>query len=108
MPEVAGASLTSIAQPSTAAVVGATGGIGGALLMALTEARTFSTVFALSRRPERPWPPGCTPIGLDILDEASIAAAAATVAEHRPVGLVLVATGQLCGPGSRPRRPTAP
>jgi NAD(P)-dependent dehydrogenase (short-subunit alcohol dehydrogenase family) len=104
MPEVAGVALSSIAQPSTAVVVGATGGIGGALLNALAEARTFRTVFALSRHPERTWPAACTPIGVDILNEASLAAAAATVAEHGPVGLVLVATGQLHGPGLSPEK----
>jgi NAD(P)-dependent dehydrogenase (short-subunit alcohol dehydrogenase family) len=104
MPEVAAVGLSSIAQPSTAVVIGATGGIGGALLIALAEARTFRTVFALSRHPERTWPPACTPIGVDILDETSLAAAAATVAEHGPVGLVLVATGQLHGPGLAPEK----
>lgn len=104
MAEVAGVSLTSLVQPSTAVVVGATGGIGGALLLALAEARTFSTVFALSRRPARPWPPGCEAVEVDILDETSLAAAAAKVAEHGRVGLVFVATGQLHGPGLAPEK----
>lgn len=68
------------ALPSPALVIGASGGIGGALLSALT-ARGVSAS-GLSRRD-----------GLDLGDGASIAAALAAIPE--PPRLVLVATGLL-------------
>lgn len=64
-----------------AVVIGAGGGIGAALVAALRDEDRPVRAFA---RPE-----------LDILDEASIAAAAASVAEGPPPRLVIVATGLL-------------
>lgn len=71
-----------------AVVIGASGGIGGAFEAALLEEGAFDVVhgFARSR----------TGAGhLDLLDEASIAAAAAHVAQGPPPTLVIVATGLL-------------
>lgn len=67
----------------SAVVIGARGGIGGALAAALVEEGQFATVHALAR-PD-----------IDILDETSIAAAAARVAAGPPPALVIVATGLL-------------
>jgi NAD(P)-dependent dehydrogenase (short-subunit alcohol dehydrogenase family) len=67
----------------SAVVIGARGGIGAALVEALEEEAGFATVHAFAR-PE-----------LDILDEASIAAAAARVGRGPPPSLVIVATGLL-------------
>lgn len=67
----------------SAVVIGARGGIGAALVEALREEGGHAAVHAFAR-PE-----------LDILDEASIAAAAAKVAAGPPPGLVIVATGLL-------------
>lgn len=72
----------------SAVIIGASGGIGHAFETALIEEGGFGTVhgFARSR-------PGVQHI--DLLDEASIAAAAAHVAKGPPPTLVIVATGLL-------------
>lgn len=73
----------------SAVVIGASGGIGGALEAALIEEGAFHAVhgFARSRGGSQ---------HLDLLDEASIAAAAVFVAkEGTPPTLVVVATGLL-------------
>ncbi|TCZ63052.1 SDR family oxidoreductase [Roseicella aquatilis] len=71
----------------SALVLGASGGIGGALLGALEAEGRWRRVIGLSRRGE----PTC-----DLTDEASIAAAAAWVARETPdLALVVVATGFL-------------
>ncbi len=67
----------------SAVVIGANGGIGAALVEALEEECVYARVHAFAR-PE-----------LDILDEASIAAAAATVLTGPPPSLIFVATGIL-------------
>jgi NAD(P)-dependent dehydrogenase (short-subunit alcohol dehydrogenase family) len=71
-----------------AVVIGASGGIGGAIEAALIEEGAFDVVhgFARSRTGAQ---------HLDLLDEASIVAAAAHVAAGPPPTLVIVATGLL-------------
>ncbi|NKI98809.1 SDR family NAD(P)-dependent oxidoreductase [Novosphingobium sp. SG707] len=73
---------------NSAVIIGASGGIGHAFEAALIEEGGFETVhgFARSR-------PGAQHI--DLLDEASIAAAAAHVAKGPPPTLIIVATGLL-------------
>jgi NAD(P)-dependent dehydrogenase (short-subunit alcohol dehydrogenase family) len=73
-----------------AVVIGASGGIGGALVAQLRDDPSFGTVFALARSFD-----GDTRI--DITDEPSIAAAAARIGG--PLRLVIVATGALQGLG---------
>jgi len=68
-----------------AVVVGASGGIGAALARGLEASGRYAVVHALSR----------SATGLDLEDEASIAAAAARVAQGPAATLVLVATGVL-------------
>ena len=80
-----------VTPPMPAIVIGSTGGIGAALVRAL-EARGVP-VDALSRS-------GAAAI--DILDEPSIAAAAARIAA--PPRLIVVATGMLHEPGLMPER----
>ncbi len=70
--------------PRSAVVIGASGGIGGALVAALTEEEVPVRAFARAF-------PGAD--HLDITDEASIAAAAASLAQTPD--LVIVATGLL-------------
>lgn len=71
----------------TAVVLGATGGIGGALLGALEAEGRWRRVIGLSRRGEPP---------LDITDEASLATAAGWLAREAPdLALLIVATGFL-------------
>jgi len=73
---------------SCAVIIGASGGIGAAFEAALIEEGAFDVVhgFARSRAGAQ---------HLDLLDEASIAAAAATVAKGPAPSLVIVATGLL-------------
>ena len=70
---------------TSAVVIGASGGIGGALVERLTASGAHETVHALSR----------SGTGLDQEDEASIEAAAARVANGPAPVLIVVATGVL-------------
>ena len=78
-----------------AAVIGAGGGIGAALLAALEAGGAYGRVIGLGRSSTPP---------LDLLSEPSIAAAAAYVAAAGEVRLVLDATGFLHGAGFTPER----
>ena len=79
-----------------AVVVGAAGAIGGALEARLRVAPGFADVIGLSR--------SSTP-ALDLLDESSIAAAAAAIAERGlELRLVIDATGFLHGDGLMPEK----
>jgi NAD(P)-dependent dehydrogenase (short-subunit alcohol dehydrogenase family) len=82
---------------SSAVIIGASGGIGGAFEAALIEEGAFDVVhgFARSRSGAQ---------HLDLLDEASIEAAAAHVAEGPPPTLVIVATGLLHDSASGPEK----
>lgn len=73
---------------SVAVVIGASGGIGAAVEAALKEEGAFASVFGFARSRT-----GAD--HLDILDEASIAAAAARVAAAGAPDLIFVATGIL-------------
>jgi len=81
----------------SAVIVGASGGIGAALETALIEEDAHQTVwgFARSRTGAR---------HLDLTDEASIAAAAAQVAQGPAPSLVIVATGLLHEDGRGPEK----
>ena len=78
-----------------AVVVGAGGGLGGALLAALEAGGAYGRVIALGRSSTPP---------LDLLDEASIAAAAAWVAAAGELRLLLDATGFLHDQRYQPER----
>lgn len=98
-----------------AVVVGASGGIGSALVRALLAGGAFTCVVALSRSGHAPGlpddPPHATRLlhgTVDLLDEASIAEAAqgpmiqGRIRQGVPLRLVLVATGALQGEGIGP------
>ena len=74
-------------------MIGASGGIGGALAAAL-EARG-DDVIRLARRSDPP---------IDLEDDASIAAAATALADRGPFDLILIATGLLHGDGVAPEK----
>lgn len=80
---------------SLAVVVGGSGGVGAALVAALRNCPAYDEVLALGRR-SRP--------ALDLLDEASIAAAAAAVRARGVPTLVFDATGFLHGAGMQPEK----
>ncbi len=81
-----GSDLRSFPADGVAAVFGAGGGIGSALSERLQASRQFSRAIGLSRR--------STP-AIDLLDEASLECAAASLAEVGEIRLVIDATGFL-------------
>jgi NAD(P)-dependent dehydrogenase (short-subunit alcohol dehydrogenase family) len=89
--------------PRSAAVFGASGGIGAALCEALAAGGT-AVLYAGSRSGAAPEGEGIRPFAFDLADEASIAAAAATM-RAEPPACVIVATGVLTLPdGTGPER----
>lgn len=80
---------------SRAVVIGASGGIGSALMQALRDQGAFDAVIGLSRR--------STP-ALDLCAEASIAQAASQVAALGPPTLVIDATGLLSDATLQPEK----
>jgi NAD(P)-dependent dehydrogenase (short-subunit alcohol dehydrogenase family) len=87
-------------------VVGAAGGIGRALAERLLDDPRFDRIVALSRQPPEGWAGDARRawIPLDLLDEASLAAAAAQVAALGQPTRIIVATGLLHGPGFGPEK----
>ena len=83
-------------------MVGASGGIGAALVAELLGDDTYETVFALSRTAARISEGKLRRLPVDVTDEASIAKAAQELTGA--VRLVIVATGTLHGPGMRPEK----
>jgi NAD(P)-dependent dehydrogenase (short-subunit alcohol dehydrogenase family) len=84
--------------PTTAVVVGATGGLGAACVEALATGTGCSHLLALSRKPPADAAPGRVTVvhaPIDLEQEVSIAQAAAQAADLPPIRLVLVATGLL-------------
>lgn len=84
--------------PRSAAVFGASGGIGRALCDGLI-ARGTRVVYAGSRRGKGPEDPVIRPFAFDLLDETSISAAADMMRDDPPEW-VIVATGVLTLPDS--------
>lgn len=78
-----------------AAVWGASGGIGRALVNALASSGDYSLVHAGCRNPFAPASDVIKPFTFDLLDESSIAVAATALAAVGPVDLTIVATGML-------------
>ena len=78
-----------------AAIIGASGGIGAALVAALRAEGRYAEVIAFSR---------ASAPALDIEDEASIRAAAADLAMRGELRLVIDATGFLHGHGFEPEK----
>ena len=77
-----------------AVVWGASGGIGRALVGQLAASGDYAIIHAGSRTPIEP-AERVRPFAFDLLDEASITAAAASIAAEGSVDLVIVATGML-------------
>lgn len=76
-----------------AVVIGASGGIGGALADAISADPRCGALYALSRAVVRV--PGAAALACDLDDDASIAAAAGAVGADGAVDLLIVATGLL-------------
>ena len=86
------AELGSFPPDGVAVVVGASGGIGAALVAALTACSRFTAIIGLSRP------------ALELHDEATIAASAAQVAAHGPPRLIIDATGVLQAGALQPEK----
>lgn len=85
--------MRSLVDGARAVVVGASGGIGAAMVQALARDAGIARIDALARRPLEPGGKVRTDT-IDVTDEASIEAAAARL-DDRPLDLVLVTTGIL-------------
>ena len=88
-------SLGSFPPGGTAAVIGASGAIGGAVADAIEASGAFERTVRFSRR---------TDLALDLTDEATIEGAAASLRSGPPLRLVFVATGFLHGDGVMPEK----
>jgi NAD(P)-dependent dehydrogenase (short-subunit alcohol dehydrogenase family) len=86
-----------------AVVIGASGGIGRALVDALAADHADRPLFALSRS-GRSFPAPIHSGRIDLADEASIAEAAEAAARVAPPGLVIVASGLLHQAGLTPEK----
>ena len=87
--------IGSLKNPANVAIVGASGGIGGALVGTLADDTRVGRILALSRSPIEPGAPSVEPLPVNITDEASVAEAAARCSETGPIDLAIVATGIL-------------
>lgn len=92
--------LPSFRKDSNVAIVGASGGIGSAVVRllsedSLAEDSTISRIHAFSRSPQTLDLPNVTTGHIDLEDETSIAAAAKLAASNSPLDLVFVASGIL-------------
>lgn len=77
-----------------ACVLGASGGIGAALVAELLASGRYDTIHAGSRSP-MPTTSGVMPFSFDLTDESTIAKAAAAIAATGPLDLIIIATGAL-------------
>lgn len=87
--------LTSFPPKSRVAVIGASGGVGQALVGLFANDPCVERVFALSRTSSPISLPNVTQAQLDLEDEASIANCAMSVSSDAPLDIVVVASGIL-------------
>lgn len=89
-----------------AVVVGASGGIGRAIAGRLTQDASYDKVIAVSRSRPKDWPATGRQdwIAADIQQEPSLGAAAAQLSKAGKLARIIVATGQLHGPGLSPEK----
>jgi len=101
---LAAPALASFGGALSAAVIGASGGLGGAFTAALELAPAVARVFTFSRTPMRPDCPKTVWQAIDLENEESIARAAAAAKAAGPLHLVIVATGLLHDAGQQPEK----
>ncbi|GAA0867604.1 SDR family oxidoreductase [Brevundimonas basaltis] len=91
---------------SLAVVVGAGGGIGGALVRRLAAQDRYDAVVGVARRRPKDWPhdPAFAFVGADVTDEAQVSAAASTIDELGSPVRIVVATGLLHADGVTPEK----
>ena len=94
----------SLGQNLRVVVVGASGGIGAALVERLIASDQVERVHALSRQGKSHPSPKVANLTFDFTQESSIEAAAQALAEVGPLDVVIVATGLLQGNGIAPEK----
>jgi len=94
----------SLGQGLRIVIVGASGGIGTALVDHLVASPQVARVHALSRQGKSHPSPKVANLTYDFTKEASIEAAAQALAEVGPMDVVIVATGLLQGNGIAPEK----
>lgn len=87
--------LTNLGTGLRCAVIGASGGIGGALVRHLARLEHVAHVYAMSRREIADLPEKCTHVIADFAEPDTLNAAADRCTANGPLDLVLVATGLL-------------
>ena len=87
--------INSLTSPARVAVIGASGGIGAAVVDWLRDDPRAGAVYALSRSPAADAENAVRPGQIDILDEKSVHNAARRVGAEGALDLVFVATGIL-------------
>jgi NAD(P)-dependent dehydrogenase (short-subunit alcohol dehydrogenase family) len=87
--------IESLFSPANVVIVGASGGIGSAFVSELADDERVGRVYALARSPADARSASVLPLGINIADETSVAAAANRCAEAGAIDLVIVATGVL-------------
>jgi len=85
-------------------VVGASGGIGAALIDQLVESPQVARIHALSRGGRSHPSPKVANLTFDFTDEESLIAAAQALGEVKPFDMILIATGLLQGEGISPEK----
>jgi len=96
--------MDSLPSPYRAVVIGASGGIGGAMAARLADDPACEAVHAFARSGAVRAHDRIVPGRIDITDEESVSEAARTVAAAGPPALVVVATGFLHGPDAGPEK----
>lgn len=85
-------------------VIGASGGIGAALIDHLVDSPQVARIHALSRGGRSHPSPKVANLTFDFLDEDSLIAAAQALEEVKPLDMVIIATGLLQGEGISPEK----
>ena len=85
-------------------IIGATGGIGMAMLEALAGSNQVDKIYALSRQGTAHPSPNVENMAFDFTDENIVAYAAHILSKSGPFDLVIIATGLLHGPDIRPEK----
>lgn len=95
-----------MARDRLAVVVGASGGIGGALVAALRREPGWSKIVGVGRRRPQDWPdaPRLPFLVADLGHEPDLADLAEKISALGAPGLIVIATGLLHGPGLSPEK----
>jgi len=96
--------LPSLGDNLRVIIIGASGGIGGAFIDALSGSGQVSKIYALSRQGKSHPSSKVDNLTFDLTSEESLKAAAQTLRELDPFDLIIIATGLLQGDGISPEK----